>query len=202
MIIIRLAALIGRALAELRAMSGMSQGALGDRAGIAESRISKYERTLVTPDIETTRKLLNASGYHLAAVPIVEAETDAERRAVAWKAYLWRYATVTPGVDVAAAEHDLIEAVDALDEAQAAARDGSPRAADAETPQEIIVRLRAELRAWEATGAALTTALRAMPAAKSATDDGFEPCDHPRLVPRLPCPMCAPRYAARAEALR
>jgi len=28
--------------------------------------------------------------------------------------------------------------------------------------------------------------------------DGFELCSHPRLVPRLPCSACAPRYAVEA----
>lgn len=74
--------------------------------------------------------------------------------AVERAAYLWRYAIVTPGADVAAAEQALVEAVDELEESRVAA-------ADAEV--------------------------------------AFVLCDHPRLVPRYPCPACAPRYAAYAE---
>jgi hypothetical protein len=83
---------------------------------------------------------------------------ESARERVQRAAYAWRYALVTPGADLGAAESELVEAVDELDVEQAYERDAAPAV--------------------------------------------FELCDHPRLVPRLPCAACAPRYERRANELR
>lgn len=113
---------------------------------------------------------------------------DAAQRVLA-AAYAWRYAHVTPTIDLGQAEDELEAAVDELDIAKAyevdelaAARE---RIAQLEAAFEQVARSRNE---W-----------RARAKREPVNRDGFELCNHPRLVPRLPCARCAPRYAAEAE---
>jgi hypothetical protein len=66
----------------------------------------------------------------------------------------------------------------------AALDDARERIAKLEVAFEQVARSRNE---WRARAKRETT-----------TRGGFELCSHPRLVPRLPCPACAPRYAVEA----
>lgn len=52
----------GRRLRELREAAGLSQHALGEKAGIAYQTIAKYERGENIPNWETVEKLADALG--------------------------------------------------------------------------------------------------------------------------------------------
>lgn len=195
MMIVRLSGMLGQLLAGVRSLAGLTQGQLADRSGVAGSQISKYELLRVTPDIETTRKLLDACGWRLVMMLALDAETYDEREAVIEAARRFRF-------DDLGHASTLDTAVDALAVAEHRVREGAQRTRTGETVLELVQRLRDELtlahdelRTWRAAGEALSTVYRSLPA---QTQDGFVLCDHPRLVPRLPCAACAPRYAERA----
>lgn len=65
-----------RALRDARRQAGLTQTALGARAGTSQATISAYERAHKRPSVETLGRLLAATGLRLtverAARPVVE----------------------------------------------------------------------------------------------------------------------------------
>jgi transcriptional regulator with XRE-family HTH domain len=55
----------GDLLREARLRAALTQAELADRAGIARSQISRYERGSVLPSLETLRRLVRACGLEL-----------------------------------------------------------------------------------------------------------------------------------------
>lgn len=148
---IRSSALIGNMIAGVRQATGLNQAALSAAAGIHQAQVSKYERSLVTPDVESTRKLLAAAGWQLCAVPVGTAATHDEREAVIDAARQW---FIRDTSETGAA---VIDAIVRLAEAEDSARLADPAAppspleiigalrADREDQREVIGRLRAQL---------------------------------------------------------
>jgi transcriptional regulator with XRE-family HTH domain len=135
-------AMIGPVLATVRSLTGESQVAFAERAGVAGGQLSKYERSKQIPDTETAMRLLASAGWRFAAISDDEAGTLVERDGVVRAAQQWR--DVVRGDDMslgfADAEINLHAAVAALGEAQQAARDsGAP------SPAEELVAARAML---------------------------------------------------------
>lgn len=54
--------MIGKKIREIRTKQGMTQKQLGERAGIAEPTIRKYELGKLNPKLETIRKITDALG--------------------------------------------------------------------------------------------------------------------------------------------
>ena len=52
-------------LREARALSGLSQRELAERAGTAQSVVGRIEAGLTTPRVDTVDRLVEAAGYHL-----------------------------------------------------------------------------------------------------------------------------------------
>ena len=60
---------IGRRIAALRKVQGLSQRALAAKAGIGQTQIVNIERGHYSPSIETVSKMIGAMGYQLAIIP-------------------------------------------------------------------------------------------------------------------------------------
>jgi transcriptional regulator with XRE-family HTH domain len=126
-------AMIGPVLATVRSLTGESQVAFAERAGVAGGQLSKYERSKQIPDTETAMRLLASAGWRFAAISNDEAGTLVEREAVIRAAQAYHAAArgddLSLGVPRAA--ELLHAAVAALREAQQAARDaGEPSPAE------------------------------------------------------------------------
>jgi len=102
---VRLAALAGQCIAEIRAITGKSQLDLGADAGVDSSMISKYENARVNPDLTTFIALVNAAGWEVVLMTRAQAATAEEREAVVNGA---RTAQLLPTAD--GANRDLITA--------------------------------------------------------------------------------------------
>lgn len=74
--------LIGPIIAALRTAAGITQTELAHRTGVASSQISKYEGSLVTPDLDTTARLMAGLAHRLCAVPYADAVSARQRQAV------------------------------------------------------------------------------------------------------------------------
>jgi transcriptional regulator with XRE-family HTH domain len=55
----------GDLLREARLRAGLAQTELAERAGIARSQVSRYERGKVLPSLETLRRLVRSCGLEL-----------------------------------------------------------------------------------------------------------------------------------------
>lgn len=64
------AAQIGPALADLRAMHGLTQGQLAEAAGVWQNRVSSYERGKEIPSTVSLLAILGALGLGLSIVPV------------------------------------------------------------------------------------------------------------------------------------
>lgn len=111
--IIRIAAMIGEIIASARNFAGMSQAQLSAGSGVDSSQISKYETVRVIPDLNSTRRLLSAAGWTLAALPMLEAETHEQREQLIAVVRKWAAAPVDQ-----ADAFSIMEAVGALDAAE------------------------------------------------------------------------------------
>lgn len=112
-LIIRITALAGAVIATIRSITGLSQGVIGEAAGVAGSQISKYENSQVIPSVEILIRLLHAAGWHLTAMPAIEAETAREREAViaaVRKCELYENSSYEGHRELAAAMNDLWDA--------------------------------------------------------------------------------------------
>jgi len=89
-LIIRYARLLGSVLADLRRAGEVTQAELGERAGVAGSMVSDYERSIVTPSLATAIQILDGLGWRLAALPATAAETHDARDLVVQAAREWR----------------------------------------------------------------------------------------------------------------
>lgn len=87
--IIRRLTQIGEILRDLRKARGIGQLVLGSTVGIDDGQISKYERSLVVPTVDTLRRLLFGLGYELVVMPKVYAATTEQRDAVVAAAAAW-----------------------------------------------------------------------------------------------------------------
>ena len=56
----------GDLIREARLRAGLTQAALGRRAGKGQSQIARWERGEVTPSFETLRELVRACGFDLS----------------------------------------------------------------------------------------------------------------------------------------
>jgi transcriptional regulator with XRE-family HTH domain len=101
--------LIGPVIAALRANAGITQAELATRTGVAASQISKYETSVVTPDLDTTARLLTGLDHRLCAVPRVDAVAARQRQSVIDAAM--RIAHPPAGTDWADHIPDLVDAV-------------------------------------------------------------------------------------------
>lgn len=63
-----------RAMADLRAMTLMSQRAVAAQLHVNPSRISDFEKGRRTPGTRTVIRMLAALGWQIALVPLEEAE--------------------------------------------------------------------------------------------------------------------------------
>lgn len=61
---------IGPALADLRAMRGLTQGQLAEAAGLWQNRVSSYERGKETPSTVNLLAILRALGHGLSIAPV------------------------------------------------------------------------------------------------------------------------------------
>ena len=68
------------ALREARLRSGLSQAALGARAGTSQATISAYESGRKQPSLETLDRVLEATGSRLAVVPQGAGPREPSRR--------------------------------------------------------------------------------------------------------------------------
>ena len=63
------AALIGQVLAEARAVTGRTQMDVATAAGFRPEQLSKWERSVTTPDLHSVILILAECGLRLTAVP-------------------------------------------------------------------------------------------------------------------------------------
>ena len=133
--IIRYAAMLGGLIHAARRAADIPQRQIAGRAGVAQSQVSKYERSGVVPDTDTAIKLLDAMGWQMCALPRLHAQTYAQREAVV---------TAARGMGTRYEMDDLIVALNALTDAerQAGGDDdlGAPR-----SPGAMISELLAEI---------------------------------------------------------
>ena len=137
--IIRIAAMIGEIIASARNFAGMSQAQLSADSGVDSSQISKYETVRVIPDLNSTRRLLSAAGWALAALPKLEAETYEQREQLIAVVRKWAAAPVDQ-----ADAFSIMEAVGALDAAEKHVHDGGTLP-PAEQPGRQLQRLHEQL---------------------------------------------------------
>lgn len=89
MIIIAYIAQLGAIIRDLRDARAMPQETLAFIAGVDAAQVSKYERGVVIPSVETLIRLLRSLGQRLTITPDLFAATAVERDAVIAAAVNW-----------------------------------------------------------------------------------------------------------------
>ena len=72
---------IGAVIKMLRVKAGMLQGELADRASVTKQQISKYERGIQRPNLDSLEKLMEALGIN--RIELVDALAESERSSTA-----------------------------------------------------------------------------------------------------------------------
>jgi len=140
--IIRYAAMLGGLIHAARRAADIPQRQIAGRAGVAQSQVSKYERSGVVPDTDTAIKLLDAMGWQMCALPRLHAQTYVQREAVVTAAR--RLATDRGWCQGDPMPPYLDEAVDALTDAERQAGDDGEVSAP-RSPGAMISELLAEI---------------------------------------------------------
>jgi transcriptional regulator with XRE-family HTH domain len=82
MIIVRYVTMIAELLLDLRKRNAVPQETLAFAAGVDGAQVSKYERGLVIPSVETLLRLLKPMRHSVVVMPDLFAETAVQRDAV------------------------------------------------------------------------------------------------------------------------
>jgi transcriptional regulator with XRE-family HTH domain len=115
MIIIAYIGQFGAIIRDLRDARAMPQETLAFIAGVDGAQVSKYERGIVIPSIETLIRVLRSLGQRLVVLPNLFAATAAERDAVVTAAVNWyAHGPDADLVDSVGADRALVEAVQRL----------------------------------------------------------------------------------------
>jgi transcriptional regulator with XRE-family HTH domain len=126
MIIVRYVTMIAELLLDLRKCNAVPQERLAFAAGVDGAQVSKYERGLVIPSVETLLRLLKSMRHSVVVMPDLFAETAVQRNAVVTAAAKW-YATgdLRPKSEHAAVDDGLALAVQQLVAAELRHRGGA-----------------------------------------------------------------------------
>jgi transcriptional regulator with XRE-family HTH domain len=88
-IVVRMAALMGTIIRNMRSAQGLQQQELAQLANIPGSQVSKYELAQVVPNLDSSIRLLRAGGWVMAVMPEQQATTMTERDDVVFMARCW-----------------------------------------------------------------------------------------------------------------